>query len=40
LLAAPAINGGAIDTFAGGFNLSTDDGSENVGGVIILQTGQ
>lgn len=40
LLASPAVNGGNIDTFAGGFNLSTDDGSENVGGVIILQTGQ
>lgn len=40
LLAAPTTNGGNIDTFAGGFNLSTDDGSESVGGVIILQTGQ
>jgi hypothetical protein len=40
LLSAPATNGGSIDTFAGGFNLTTDDGSENVGGVLILQTGQ
>lgn len=40
LLIAPANNGGAIDTFAGGFNLTTDDGSESVGGVLILQSGQ
>lgn len=39
LLVAPD-NSGNVDTFAGGFNLSTDDGTENVGGVLILQSGQ
>ena len=39
LLVAPD-NSGNVDTFAGGFNLSTDDGTESVGGVLILQSGQ
>jgi hypothetical protein len=40
LLLAPSPNSTNIDTFAGGFELSTDDGVNNAAGVIILQTGQ
>jgi hypothetical protein len=39
LLIAP-IHSDNVDTFTGGFNLSTDDGSENVGGVLIMKSGQ
>jgi hypothetical protein len=38
LLLAPTR--GSINTFAGGFDISTTDGSNNAGGVIILQTNQ
>ncbi len=40
ILLAPAGNSTAIDTFAGAFDLSTDDGVHNAAGVIILKTGQ
>jgi hypothetical protein len=40
LLLAPNSGSTAIDTFAGAFDLSTVDGANNTGGVIILQTGQ
>ena len=40
LLLAPSPNSSEIDTFTGSFELSTDDGANNTGGIIILQTGQ
>jgi hypothetical protein len=40
LLLAPSPNSSEIDTFTGSFDLSTDDGANNTGGIIILQTGQ
>lgn len=40
ILLAPAGNNTTIDTFAGAFELSTDDGVHNTSGVIILKTGQ
>ena len=40
LLLAPSSSSILIDTFAGSFNLSTDDGANNAGGIIILQTRQ
>jgi hypothetical protein len=40
ILLAPAGNSTAIDTFAGAFDLSTDDGVHNAAGVIILKAGQ
>jgi hypothetical protein len=40
LLLAPSSGNTAIDTFAGGFDLSTNDGINHAGGIIILQTGQ
>ncbi|OUS37595.1 hypothetical protein A9R00_10990 [Oleispira antarctica] len=39
-LLSPKAGTTVIDTFAGGFELSTIDGVEHVGGVIILQSGQ
>jgi hypothetical protein len=39
-LLSPKAGSTIIDTFAGGFELSTIDGVEYVGGVLILQTGQ
>lgn len=39
-LLAPKEGSTVIDTFAGGFELSTINGTEHVGGVLILQTGQ
>lgn len=40
LLLAPSTGNTAIDTFVGGFDLSTNDGINHAGGIIILQTGQ
>lgn len=40
ILLAPAGNSTAIDTFAGAFELSTNDGVHNAAGVIILKAGQ
>lgn len=40
LLLAPRAGSTAIDTFTGGFDLSTIDGANNAAGVIILQIGQ
>jgi hypothetical protein len=40
LLLAPRPSSTAIDTFTGGFDLSTIDGANNAAGVIILQIGQ
>ena len=39
-LLIPKAGSTLIDTFAGGFELSTINGIEHVGGVLILQTGQ
>ena len=39
-LLSPKAGTTVIDTFAGGFELSTINGVEHVGGVLILQTGQ
>jgi hypothetical protein len=39
-LLSPKAGSTLIDTFAGGFELSTVNGIEHVGGVLILQTGQ
>ena len=39
-LLTPKAGSTLIDTFAGGFELSTINGIEYVGGVLILQTGQ
>lgn len=39
-LLSPKEGSTLIDTFAGGFELSTVNGVEHVGGVLILQTGQ
>lgn len=39
-LLTPKAGSTLIDTFAGGFELSTINGVEHVGGVLILQTGQ
>lgn len=40
LLLAPRPGSTAIDTFTGGFDISTTDGANNAAGVIILQIGQ
>ena len=40
ILLAPSDNSTAIDTFAGAFELSTDDGLHNTAGVIILKAEQ
>ena len=39
-LLSPKAGTTVIDTFAGGFELSTINGVEHVGGVLILQSGQ
>jgi hypothetical protein len=39
-LLAPNVESTDINTFAGGFDLSTDNGTNDATGVIILQTGQ